>query len=59
MKKFLIGIVKRIDTLVAIAAISLIVIGVGMYSVQAAIIVAGALFLIDVYLSKLRLKHKK
>ena len=54
MRKFLNGFIKRIDTLVAIAGILLIVAGVRMFSVPAAMITAGVLLLIDVYLSPLK-----
>lgn len=54
MKKFLNGLIKRIDTLVAIAGMSLIVAGVRIYSVPAAMITAGILLLIDVYLPRKR-----
>jgi len=57
MRKFLNGLVKRIDTLVAIAGILLIVAGVRMYSVPAALITGGALLLMDAYLP--RQKDKK
>lgn len=58
MKKLLSGFVKRIDTLVAIAGISLITAGVGMYSIPSAMITAGTLLLIDVYLPRI-VKGKK
>lgn len=56
MKKLLNGFVKRLDALLVIAGVALITSGVGMYSVRAAVITAGVLLLIDVYLPRLRNK---
>lgn len=52
MKKFLMGLVTRIEALTAMAGILLITAGVFMYSPPASLITAGVLLLMDVYLPR-------
>ena len=54
MKKFILGIIARLNVISALLAIGLIGSGVAMYSGRAAMIVVGAIILLDSYWDKLR-----